>query len=489
MTFLTDVTLVADALDRHLARARARATPVLAQRPLAALIADLQLDRFARHGGLEGEALRPFMERYLTTIINLHHPGYLGHQVAVPHPAAAVGALIDGLTNNPMAIYEMGPGAAAIEYFVVNWMLAKVGWTPAPLAPGSAAGSYGGGVLTHGGSLANLTALIAARSALRPEAWRDGNPGDLAVLASGSRHYSIERAVGILGLGTRQLYDVPTDARGALDPAALPATLARLRADGNTPLALVANACSTAVGVYDPLRPLGEFCREHGLWFHVDGAHGAAALLSPAYRPRLDGVELADSLTWDAHKMMRTSSVCAALLVRDHRTLDAAFQQEASYLWHDKAQPGFDFLPRTVECTKSGLGLRFYLVLAALGEAGLARYVERQYRLAARVYDEWQGCDGIEMPVAPEANILCFRVPGADARQLDLRDRLLAVGDFYLTSTQFQDRRYLRLVFMNPDTTLDDVRRLREQIRRFGAEDPIAQGETAERRQDSERHR
>jgi hypothetical protein len=191
MTFLSDLTLVAEALDRHLARARARATPVLAQRPMASIIEDLQLDRFARHGGLEGDALRGFMARYLETIINLHHPGYLGHQVAVPHHAAALGALIDGLTNNPMAIYEMGPGAAAIEYFVVNWMLEKVGWTPTPLeTERQAEGTFGGGVLTHGGSLANLTALIAARSAVRPNAWRQGNPGDLAVMVSGTHRFA-----------------------------------------------------------------------------------------------------------------------------------------------------------------------------------------------------------------------------------------------------------------------------------------------------------
>jgi L-2,4-diaminobutyrate decarboxylase len=119
------------------------------------------------------------------------------------------------------------------------------------------------------------------------------------------------------------------------------------------------------------------------------------------------------------------------------------------------------------------MGLRFYLVLAALGEAGLARYVERQYRLAAQAYEDLQGRNGIEIPVAPEANILCFRVRGADSSQLELRKRLLAEGDFYITSTEFQDRRYLRLVFMNPDTTLADVRQLMEQIRRFSAERSI----------------
>jgi L-2,4-diaminobutyrate decarboxylase len=466
MTFHSDLEIVAVALDRQVAAARERRTPVLTQRPLADLIGELHLVRLAREGGLTGDALRQFTDAYLDNIINLHQPGYMGHQVAVPHPSASLGALIDGLTNNPMAIYEMGPGAAAIEWFVINWMLEKIGWTPAPVEVGHRAdGTFGGGVLTHGGSLANLTALIAARSALRPDAWHQGDQGDLAVIAPESNHYSIDRAVGILGIGTRNIYRVPCDHRGAIRPETLPRTLARIQSDGRAPLVLVANACSTAVGVYDPLRPIGEFCREHGIWLHVDGAHGAAALLSNEYRHRLDGVELASSLTWDAHKMMRTPSVCAALLVRDHRAIDSAFSQQASYLFHDKEQPGFDFLHRAVECTKSAMGLKFFMVLAALGEQGLARYVEHQYRLAAQVHDYLKGLDGIDVAVTPESNILCLRLPGTDAYQLALRDAILDHGDFYITSTEFKGRRWLRLVFMNPETTLDDVKRLVAQIR------------------------
>jgi L-2,4-diaminobutyrate decarboxylase len=466
MTFHSDLEIVAVALDRQVAAARERRTPVLTQRPLADLIGELHLVRLAREGGLTGDALRQFTDAYLDNIINLHQPGYMGHQVAVPHPSASLGALIDGLTNNPMAIYEMGPGAAAIEWFVINWMLEKIGWTPAPVEVGHRAdGTFGGGVLTHGGSLANLSALIAARSALRPDAWHQGDQGDLAVIAPESNHYSIDRAVGILGIGTRNIYRVPCDHRGAIRPETLPRTLARIQSDGRAPLVLVANACSTAVGVYDPLRPIGEFCREHGIWLHVDGAHGAAALLSNEYRHRLDGVELASSLTWDAHKMMRTPSVCAALLVRDHRAIDSAFSQQASYLFHDKEQPGFDFLHRAVECTKSAMGLKFFMVLAALGEQGLARYVEHQYRLAAQVHDYLKGLDGIDVAVTPESNILCLRLPGTDAYQLALRDAILDHGDFYITSTEFKGRRWLRLVFMNPETTLDDVKRLVAQIR------------------------
>lgn len=465
MSFRSDLDIVAESLNRQIDVARTGRVPVLAQHPMTEIIDSLELEHLVRDGGLEGERLGRFMERYLGTIINLHHPGYMGHQVAAPHHGSALGALVDGLTNNPMAIYEMGPGAAAIEYFVINWMLTKVGWTPSPLPPDAAPeGGFGGGVLTHGGSLANLTALIAARAAVRPDAWHDGNRDDLALLAPGNNHYSIERAVGIIGIGTSNIYPVRTDRRGAMIPQALPGVLARVRADGRTPLALVANACSTAAGIYDPLRPIGEICRDQGVWLHVDGAHGASALLSKRYRRLMDGVELADSLTWDAHKMMRTPSVCAALLVRDHRTIDTAFDQEASYLFHDKEQPGFDFLHRAVECTKSGMGLRFFMTLGAMGEQGLARYVERQYDLAADAHAYLRGLDFIETALHPESNIICFRVPGTDAAQLELRKRLLARGDFYVTSTLFQGRRWLRLVLMGPESNLQDVERLMDQV-------------------------
>lgn len=437
---------------------------------MAELIAELDLATLSSAGGLAGDRLSEFLATYLASCTRLHHPAYLGHQVAVPHHAGALAALVDGFTNNAMAIYEMGPAASSIEFFMLNWLLERVGWRPAPL-PGQVGkdGIHGGGVLTHGGSLANLTALLAARSFVAPSVWRDGNPGNLALIAPAASHYSVARAAGILGVGTTAIYPAEVDGRGAIRPDRLPVLLERVESDGKRVVALVANACSTAVGIYDPLREIGAFCRERRLWLHVDGAHGASALLSSRRRRLLDGVDSADSLVWDAHKMMRTPTLCAAVLVRDHRTLDGAFQQEASYLLHEKSQPGFDFLLRTVECTKAALGLRLFAVVAALGEHGLADYVDRQYALASEAYTHLRKSPDFECTLEPEANILCFRAPGDDDEQLRLRDRLIADGDFYLTTTLFQGRRYLRLVFMNPETSMDDVRRLLERLRDLAA--------------------
>jgi L-2,4-diaminobutyrate decarboxylase len=467
MSFTADARIVSRALERFRRRAVRRDSPVVSQPPIEELIAALDLDGHAARGGLRGRKLASFLERYLQSATRLHHPAYMAHQVAVPHPSGALASMVDGFTNNAMAIYEMGPSAAAIEFWVLNWMIAKVGWAPMPLPrEGGANGERAGGVLTHGGSLANLTALLAARSHAAPEAWDSGTPSDLALLVPAESHYSIARAAGILGLGSSAVVALEVDESGRIIPDRIPASLARVRESGRRPMALVANACSTALGLYDRLREIGSVCREHGVWLHVDGAHGASALLGPRTRSLLDGVDLADSLVWDAHKLLRTPTLCAAVLFRDARRLDAAFKQEASYLFHDKAQPGVDFIHRTVECTKAGLGLRFYAVLAALGERGLAQYVERQFELARDAHEWIAGLPDFECPAAPQANILCFRVRGGDERQFTVRDALIADGSFHLSTAEVGGRRYLRAAFMNPDTDMDDVRKMIERVRR-----------------------
>ena len=469
MSFESDARVAVEALSEFLAQSQAGQGPVLRQPPLAELAERLELGRWMSEGGLTGPSLADFLRRYLDASTRLHHPGYMAHQVAVPHPSGAIGSLVDGLTNNAMAIYEMGPAAAAIEFEIIRWMLEKVGFAPPPHPPASPTEPCGGGVLVHGGSLANLTALAAARARADPRAWDDGPRRDLVVIAPAEAHYSIARAVGVLGLGQSALRAAPVDDDGRIVPDRLPAALRALLDEGKRPMAVVAAACSTGTGLYDPLAEVAAFCRANELWLHVDGAHGASALLSARLKARLDGIALADSVVWDAHKLLRTPTVCAAVLVRDSRDLDAAFREQASYLFHEKDEPGFDFIHRTVECTKAALGLRLFLVLAAEGEAGLARYVERQTELAQSAAALIARTPGLELAVAPEINIVCFRIAGSDERQLELRRRLLARGRHYVSTTTFRGRRWLRLALMSPSTQLSDVERLLEELAQLDA--------------------
>jgi L-2,4-diaminobutyrate decarboxylase len=423
--------------------------PVLRRRSPKELEATLDLRRYIREGGMTANSYRDFLRTYLAEGTRLHHPAYLAHQVASPDFPAALADLIHGTSNNPMAIYEMGAAGATVEFTVLEWMLEKVGF-----------GADGGGVLTHGGSLANLTALLAARAAAAPEAWVDGNPADLALLASPSTHYSLTRATGILGLGTNCVVPLAVDDLGRIDVARLPEALEHRR----RPIALVANACATGTGLYDDLRGVGEFCRAHGIWFHVDGAHGASALLSDEHRRLLDGIELADSVIWDAHKMLRTSSVAAAVLTRRHADLDAAFQQEASYLFY--GDQGFDLIGRTVEGTKAELGLKLFLNLAWRGERGLGDYVARQYATAHRFWELANERSGFECPYEPESNIVCFRYGTGD--QGAIRERLMGEGTFHLTSTELGGGRYLRVTVIAPATDEQTLTSLLDHIAQIG---------------------
>ncbi len=467
MSFLTDAELVIKALNEYYNESINNTRPVINQQPLEKIIQELGLASSIKTGGLSNKSLFEFLNKYLATTTRLHHPTCLAHQVSSPHYIGALGSLIDGFTNNPMAIYEMGPGATSIEYFLINWLLEKVGWNPSPLKTEhfNTEKIFGGGILTHGGSIANLTALIAARNKVAPDAWEKGNPNNLALLAPSQSHYSIARGVGILGIGQNAIYHLPVNKQGAVIPDKISFVYEKMVSDGKCPVALVANACSTAVGIYDPIKEIAEFCKEKKIWLHIDGAHGASALLSKKYKHHLQGIEMANSLTWDAHKLMRVPVLCAALLVRDHRNIGNAFKQEASYLFHDKVQPGFDFIHRTIECTKAGLGLKLFMVLAALGEQGLEKYIDRQVKLTLQAFEYITKTPEFTCAVKPQSNILCFRVKGDDSLQIQIRDKLVAEGSFHLSTTLFQGIRYLRFVIMSPETNLDTIKKLIQRIK------------------------
>jgi L-2,4-diaminobutyrate decarboxylase len=267
-----------------------------------------------------------------------------------------------------------------------------------------------------------------------------------------------------MGLGARSVFSVEVDKNEVIDPRGLFATLKQVRDDGKKIVALVANACATGTGLHDPLEELGKICREEGVWLHVDGAHGASALVSEKERHLLAGVELADSMTWDAHKMLRTSGLCTAVLCRDRHSLDRAFSQDASYLFYDSEGPGVDLIHRTIECTKAALGLKVFLNLAWRGEKGIARYVEEQYELTRRIYRNIQARPGFSCPYEPESNIICFRYEGDDAFQVFIRERLLQEGRFHITSTEIHGRRFLRLTVISPQTTEKTVEDLLDAI-------------------------
>nr|WP_298793773.1 pyridoxal-dependent decarboxylase [uncultured Allomuricauda sp.] len=469
MDYINTISEIASALETFIKASNKGRVNVINQEPLHKVIKILNLKKITSKGELQGATLEKFVNDYLNLHTRLHHPGYLGHQCAPPHYAASFAALINAFTNNVPSVYEMGPASASVEHFMINWMLEHVGWKTIPDKKPNTSQNlvHGGGVFVNGGSIANLTALVIARSKVVPAIWEVGHSSDLALLLPSECHYSLTKAAGVIGFGKSSIFFVDVDQTGAIIPDRLINTLSNVKSEGKQPIALVANACSTSVGIYDPLDEIADFCSENRLWMHVDGAHGASVLLSEKYRHLLKGVIRADSLTWDAHKLLQTPSLCAALLVKKHEDLVKGIHvgDNASYLFHEKDQLGYDSLQWTLETTKSGLGEKLFFVLGTIGEQGLVEYIDSRYQLAFKAYTYLRKLPDFDCPVAPQSNILCFKHEGDDQLQIEIRKQLLKNKDFYLTSTLFNETRYLRLVFMSKATTLSDIERLVLSIR------------------------
>ena len=442
------------AVGRYVQECQTGETPIGSPPPIEELIDELDLRTLVRRGGLDADGLEDWLGRMLARSVRLHHPAQVAHQVGAPDVPAAIADLVQGAINQPMSIYEMGPAAHAAEHVVVEWMVEKLGWP-----------DRAGGVLTHGGSLANLTVLLAARAVAAPDSWTDGVDGTLAVLAPPSAHYSVKRSVAMLGLGERAVVELEVDAEERIVPAALGDALERCRASGRRPMALVAAACATSTGLHDDLEACGAFCREHGIWFHVDAAHGASALLSPGHRHLLHGIEHADSAIWDAHKMLRTPALAAAVLLRDGSLLEAAFQQKAAYLiYEESGGEDLSMLERQVECTKAAIGMRIFMNLAFRGEDGIGRYVAGQYDKTIRFWELIRARPGFECLSRPESNILCFRYGRDPELQVRLRERLLAERRCHLSSTVVNGERWLRMTVTAPATSEETVEGLLDAI-------------------------
>lgn len=472
---MSDATLFEQAARNAIARIRAHyeanirgETPATGYAPMREVLDELNILDWIDNGGMDVESFDRFLERYLHYSVQFHHPAYIAHQVAVPDFPASLATIVNGLTHNPMAIYEMGPAAATLEFAVINWMLAKIGWPAQPL-PDEPGEGHAGGVLTHGGSLANLTCLLAARARIAPDAWENGTPDNLAVLVPSSSHYSVGRAVSILGLGSKAVYSIATTSHGVILPDRLADALAKVHADGRRCMALIANACSTATGLHDPLEPIGRFCNDNGIWFHADACHGATALLAERSRGYLTGIGRADSVVWDTHKMMQVPVLCAAALLKDARDFARAFHQDASYLAFGENSEGYDSLPRAIECTKAAMGLKVFLNLAWRGEKALGDYVDGRYAAARRFYDVIRARKGFECPYEPETNILCFRYGNDDDTQDRVRDILLRQKRFQLTAATVNGQRYLRMTVMNKHTDETTIHAMLDAIEEVAA--------------------
>jgi aromatic-L-amino-acid decarboxylase len=398
--------------------------------------------------GSMADALATLDSHVLKTGVGPSSPGYFAYIPGGGLFPAALGDLLADVTNRYSGVYFASPGAVIMERTLVRWMCDLVG------LPQSA-----GGDLTSGGSIANLSAVVAAREAMGVRARETERT---VVYMTEQTHHCVDKSLRVAGMGECVVRRVPVDGRWRMDAAKLAGLIRDDRAAGLRPWMVVSSAGTTDTGAIDPLGDIAEISRREGLWNHVDAAYGGFFLLTGDGRARLRGIDAADSVVMDPHKGLFLPFGSGALLVRDEQALADAHRFSAHYMQDTRdSMPVPSPADLGPELTRPFRGLRLWLPLKIFGLSPFRAALEEKLRLARYFHARLSRCPGFRTGPVPELSVVTYRyVPergDADTFNRRLLRAVLDDGRIFISSTLLDGRFTLRFAALHFRSHLDDV--------------------------------
>lgn len=374
--------------------------------------------------------------------------------------AAVLADMLASLTNNSMYTYKVAGPHILIEQEVISRMLSKAGF------------DAGEGMFTPGGSMSNLAAIAMARQRAIPESRDEGLGGvTLRAYVSDEGHYSVAKNASILSLGRRHVRRIETDDDGRMKVDALVRAIVEDKRAGHVPFLIVATAGTTVQGAFDPLTDLSAVADEHGLWLHVDAAFGGTVLLSEARRHLMAGCERADSITWDAHKLMGVPLTSSVILTRERGHLLDTFAEPATYLFQG-SDPSLDPGLWSLQCGRRNDALKLWAAWQHHGDRGYESRVEHLYDLAAAATRIVEADPDMVLSCVPQLVNVCFEVGSKSSEAIC--DALHREARALVGYATVNGRRVVRVVFAHVDMTVDDVRAFFEEVRAVAASLPDA---------------
>ena len=420
---------------------------------------------FPEQGIAAEEILGRFTDDVLVHAMQVPSPRYFGQFNPTPLPIGVWADALTSVLNQNAGAWRNGPTSAMIEARVMRWLCELIGY---------AAESFG--TLASGGTEANLIALKCARDRAHEGAVQGGMrsaPGDLIVYASEQVHFSIERSLDIIGLGRTSLRKIPTGHNFHIQTGALRKQLDEDRKAGFIPCCIIGIAGATSTGVIDPLAELAQIAAENSCWYHVDAAYGGTLAFSSRHREKLNGVALADSITFDPHKWLFVPFACGAVLVRDGgRVLRDAFDITPEYLNEDRggADVEFDFFRYGQMGTRRFNSLKLWMALKFMGRQGYAAAIEKQVELTEYFAGRIDVLSDFERANEIETAVCCFRFLPANHRsaagveqdrmQQKLQQEIERSGEAWIHTTVLNGRRVLRVninSFLTERRHIDDL--------------------------------
>lgn len=421
-------------------------------------------------GGMEfGELLGIVRDVVVENSRHNGHPRFFGYVASPGTAVAAVGEMLTATLNANVTSWRSSPAAAEMEHVVVGWLKEMLGYPESAL-----------GLLVSGGSMANFSALAAARAAKGgadvTQAGVGASGRRMRIYVSEETHFSSRKAAGLLGLGESNVVVVRTDGQCRMDVGDLERLVRADEEAGYLPVCVVGSAGTVSTGAFDPLAEIGSVARAHNLWFHVDGAYGGFAALAESARPLFRGIESADSVTLDPHKWAYLPTGVGCVLYRDGAWARKAFAHDADYtrvIGHERDE-SFAFWDYGPELSRRFRALGLWLLLKHVGAEALGAAIEQNMACARYVERLVGASDDLEMLAPVGLSVFCFRyAPKGYAGDLDeLNERVLVElqrdGSSYLSNARVGWRFALRGCVLNYRTTERDMEVLVEDVRRVG---------------------
>ncbi len=413
-----------------------------------------------------------FQSVVLPGITHWQHPSFFAYFPANSSPPSVLAEMLTAVLGAQCMLWQTSPAATELETRVLDWLRQMIG-LPEDFA----------GVIQDSASSAILCAILTARE--RATGWRVNEEGvgaqRLTVYCSTETHSAVEKDVGIAGLGRRSLRKIPVDDRFAMRPDLLEEEIVKDVRAGSRPVCVVATLGTTGVGAVDPLRPIGEVCRRHGVWLHVDAAWAGSALVLPEHRGMLDGIEYADSFVFNPHKWLFTNFDCSAHFVRDPDALVRTLEVLPAYLKTRERGRVIDYRDWGVPLGRRFRALKLWFVIRSYGVAELRRMLAAHIELAREASGWIESAEDFELLAPRSLALLNFRYhpkgvddPGALDR---LNERMLEAlndsGALYLTQNRVRGALAIRLSIGQTYTERRHVeaawKRIRETARALGA--------------------
>ena len=389
-------------------------------------------------------------------------PRFLNQLFGGRDEVATLAEMLTPVTNTSMYTFKVAGPQVLVEREVLRRMAAKAGY------------ENGEGIFTPGGSLANLTAMLVARNECFPGLRENGADGSrLTVYTSAAGHYSIRKNAGILGIGRANVRMVPTDREGRMIVRELARCIRDDRVGGAVPVMINATAGTTVLGAFDRLRELASVAQEQRIWLHVDGALGGTVLLNRDHRHLLDGIELSDSFTWDAHKMMGVPLSCSVVLMRRRDLLSRNYSEAADYLFQadpDHLNPG----TVSLQCGRRNDALKLWAAWMHHGDEGYDLRIGRMFELAQYAARRIEADPGLSLTLPPPSVNVCFEVSGRSSAVIC--DRLDAESRLKIGHGIVNGRCAIRLVTIDSDLQEEDIDFALNEIKEVAAELPPDNG-------------